>query len=246
MRQNALVYLRLCLVFACVTGGMLAISKAFAAAETDFYGTVMRIVDGDTIHFKNVNARKNAPNMKIRMVGIDTPETHLESDRGTQSQGYWGEAATEALERMLPVGSPAHVVSFELDKYGRVLGRVYSGERDINLKMVQLGWASPYFICSGPTCDRQFFERESVEEYFAACERAREEGRGIYDPDRPLKEMPFEFRLRVQRRKHRRYVGQYSTGKLYTPSEYKRVDLCDRIFFDKEEDARRLGFRRAN
>lgn len=234
---------RVCLVLVSITAGLLAFSKAFAASESEFYGTVTKVVDGDTIHFRNTNAREGSATMKIRMQGMDTPETHLETDRGTQSQGYWGDAAAEQLEKLIPVGTPVQVHTTEFDKYGRALGRVYRSERDVNLRMVQLGWASPYFICSGPSCNRSFMEREKVAEYMQACDEAREAGRGIYDPARPLKEMPFEFRMRMQHRKPSRWVGDIDTHRLYAPADYDRVDLCRRVFFDKRDAAERLGFK---
>lgn len=229
---------RLLLAVACVSGGLLAISKAFAAGEVTFHGTVMKISDGDTIKFRNGKARKNAQPMTVRLVGIDTAETFFEK----QSQGYWGQEAKRQLEALIPVNTPISVHSTGLDKYGRALGTIYAHDTDVNLKMVRMGFASPYFICSGPTCNKGFLERERVAEYLHACEEARDEQRGIFDPSNPLELMPFEFRLQVRREKHKRYVGDFETRKLHSPADYKKVDVCRRVFFDDASDASAVGF----
>lgn len=231
---------RLLLAVACVSGGLLAISKAFAAGETMFHGTVTKISDGDTIKFRNGSARKNANPMTIRLVGIDTAETYFER----KSQGYWGEEAKRQLENMIPINTPISVRSSELDKYGRALGTIYASDVDINLKMVRLGFAIPYFICSGIGCNKGFLERERVAEYFEACDEARDNERGIFDPSNPLELMPFEFRLKVKGERHKRHVGDYDTRKLHSPSDYKQIDVCRRVFFDDADDASAVGFQK--
>ncbi len=55
--------------------------------------------------------------------------------------------------------------------------------------MIRQGKAVPYFIY--PNFDR-------FEAYREALKEAVEEKRGIWNPEDPLKEIPFEFRLRVE------------------------------------------------
>ena len=208
-------------------------------------GKVFRIVDGDTIVFTQ-NKNAEVKNLKVRMIGVDTPETHLVTDHGVVSQGYWGEAATAYLKRLIPAKTDVLLQKYGNDKYDRMLGRVFykndGKDFDVNLVMIQAGWGIPYIICEGRMCDNGFFQREKVANYFRACEESRAQGRGIHNPSRRLEEMPFEFRLREQKRKPDKWVGDVHTKKLYNPRDYKEVDLCSRIFFFKKDEAEAVGF----
>jgi endonuclease YncB( thermonuclease family) len=204
---------------------------------------VERVSDGDTIAVR-VNGG-GAP-LKIRMVGMDTAELHLIADGKSHSQGWWAEAAHEYLLNMIPVGSQVRVEIYGQDAYGRSLGRVFDFKgRDVNLEMVRAGWGSFYVICSGQSCTTDFMTAQSVREYAEACEEAVYEQRGIFDAEDPLPEQPFEFRMRVQRRRPERYAGDLHSRLLYAPVHYSRVPLCQRVFFGTEEEGFRLGFRHA-
>jgi hypothetical protein len=108
--------------------------------------------------------------------------------------------------------------------------------------MVRSGWASPYVYCSGVTCAPGYLERENVAAYMQACDDARAEGLGIFNPASLMEEQPFEFRLRMQERRPDKYVGDCGTRQLFEPREYSQVDVCRRIFFDTEENANALGY----
>ncbi|MBI3544890.1 MAG: thermonuclease family protein [Deltaproteobacteria bacterium] len=233
--------IRIVLTAACLICGIAAFAKAFAGEEKMLRGTVSKVSDGDTIHFDDAASGET---LKIRMVGIDAPEAHLPIPGGGPmvGQGKWGDAATAALERLTPVGTKVVLQDLGLDKYGRTLGRYFYRGRDVNLQMVRLGQAVPYVICDGPSCDRDFFEREKVEDYLKACDEARAAGRGLFNPAHPLREMPYEFRLRMQKRTPDKFVGDFADRSLHEPTEIRAVDVCRRIFFLKREYATRLGF----
>jgi endonuclease YncB( thermonuclease family) len=203
---------------------------------------VVRISDGDTIGLEKTAGEKA---LKIRMIGMDTPELHLPVNGKNYSQGHWAEEATRYLERLIPVGTRVQLKSYGVDNYGRTLGRILKDGRDINLEMVRAGFAIPYIICEGEDCNDTFMKRHAVEDYIEACRVAQSNGRGIFDPKDPLEEMPFEFRLRLQERKPDKYVGDYDSGTLYEPARYARVELCQRIFFMRKKDAEYLGYRPA-
>lgn len=223
------------------------------ASESDLIssleGTITKISDGDTVRFKpDAGAVTDARNkdIAVRLIGIDTPEMHLVVEGGgTVGQGHWGDDATRALEKIIPVGTRVTLVSSGVDRYGRTLGQIIKGSMDVNLEMVRLGMAVPYIICEGKTCTHDWVYSRETSDYLAACTEAQTAGRGVYDKDEPLTEMPFEFRLRMQKRKADKYVGDFQSGLYYAPSEYKKVDLCSRIFFMKETDAPRVGFKKA-
>src|SRR4051812_44499682 len=88
--------------------GILAISRAPARAAS-IEGVIEKNVDGDTVWFQpDDEDRKKGDaetRLKIRMVGIDAPETHLSSSQGVVGQGKYGEEASREMERLAPVGS---------------------------------------------------------------------------------------------------------------------------------------------
>ena len=232
--------LRLAVAFCCIAAGLLAVSKAFAGFEL-IPGTIVRVSDGDTVRVQPDNLR--AKPISIRVIGTDTAELHLPDGRGHfVGQGYWGEQGYEQMKYFAPVGTHVTIQGHGLDKYGRTLGRIIRGRTDINLEMVRSGWAYPYIICSGPTCTPGFFRTERVGLYLKACAEARASGRGVFNPQKPLMELPFEFRMRIEGRKPEKFVGDFVTKALYAPAEYKKVDICRSVFFLTAADARRAGY----
>ena len=204
-------------------------------------GTVSKNVDGDTIW-----AETNEGRLKIRFHDIDAPETHLPAPGGVVGQGKWGTSAAEWMAEAIPVGTEVALRDEGLDTYKRTLGHVLLDGDDIGLEMVRAGWAIPYVICEGEDCTEEYLAEEKVSELFEACESARRRGVGIFNAKSPLKEMPFEFRLRVQKRQPDKYVGDFDKKIYFRPNDYNRVDLCRRVFFMKLKDAQRLGYRPAS
>lgn len=94
--------------------------------------TILKITDGDTIR---INTGED-----VRLVQIDTPEP-------SSSECYASEA-TEALTKLIfgkTIRLEAEAVSANIDQYKRLLRYVFVGKTNINLKMVELGAAAPYF-----------------------------------------------------------------------------------------------------
>ena len=91
-----------------------------------------RISDGDTLRL--------ADGRRIRLVQIDAPEREVEC---------FGNAATKALARLAPVGSTIELerdpALDDLERNGRLLRYVRVGGVDLNLELVRLGAAAPYF-----------------------------------------------------------------------------------------------------
>ncbi len=105
-------------------------------------GTVIRIVDGDTLHLtptsKGVLDRR--ADVTVRLLEIDTPES---KDAHRPHQCYSDEATAE-LTRLVPEGSEVRFVADrELrDQYGRTLLYVWNDDgRFVNLAMVRRGFA---------------------------------------------------------------------------------------------------------
>jgi micrococcal nuclease len=94
-----------------------------AGCYTDY---VNRIVDGDTIH---------TATLKIRLSLTNAPETYQDGFR----------EATEFTEKLCPVGSKILVDQDDLqrvDQYGRVLAKVFCGDKVLNSELLYNGHAN--------------------------------------------------------------------------------------------------------
>ena len=125
---------------------------------------VKRIVDGDTVHLRD--------GTKVRLHGIDTPE---------RDQPY-GKQATRQLDRL--IGSKVYVVEKDVDRYGRLIGVIYTPEGvNVNLEMVCGGhawWYSRYARSDRALADCQ--------------DEAKEAGLGLWASNDPI--APWEWRRR--------------------------------------------------
>ncbi|MDA1029792.1 MAG: thermonuclease family protein [Bacteroidetes bacterium] len=126
-----------------------------------------RVIDGDTIVIAGE---------RIRLHGIDAPETRQECRRGNGTPYRCGEASTEALRAL--VGShPVRCEGSTHDRYGRLIGVCYANGVNLNAEMVRQGWAVAY--------------RRYSEDYVSVEMEAQEAKRGIWAGDF---EMPWEWR----------------------------------------------------
>lgn len=105
-------------------------------------GTVVKNVDGDTVHV-SINGKEE----DIRLLLIDTPETHKP---GTPVQPYGPEASNYA-EKELAVGTKVMVEEgvkgHERDKYGRLLAYIYlPNGKMYNEEVVKKGLARVAYI----------------------------------------------------------------------------------------------------
>ncbi len=86
-----------------------------------YFGTVQRIIDGDTM----VIAVELWPGLTgtypVRIRGIDTPETTHSDCPGVQE---WGLEAKAKVEKLYDVGSQVRLEHIEIDSFGRVLADI--------------------------------------------------------------------------------------------------------------------------
>ncbi len=101
-----------------------------AAIDGSIRGPV-RVIDGDTIDVAGV---------RIRLEGIDAPESRQTCTSGGGTVWPCGQAATAELVRII-ADHPVTCANRGLDKYGRVLGACRAGTLDINGEMVRRGYA---------------------------------------------------------------------------------------------------------
>ena len=97
--------------------------------------SVTRVTDGDT-----VKVAGNDEKMTIRLVGIDAPETSKKKNEPGQP---FSQKSTKHLAGLV-LNKSVEVKSYGTDRYGRTLGVVFVGEKNVNLEMVKAGLAEVY------------------------------------------------------------------------------------------------------
>lgn len=152
---------------------IVALLLANFAIATTLEGVVVKVSDGDTVHLLVGNEKS-----KIRLDRIDAPESRQE----------YGKEATKHL-RDLIFEKTVKICYDKKDRYGRILGLIFLGDRDINLEMVATGNAWHY---------RQF---DKTIAYSEAENDAREKRLGLWANPNPVN--PQEWRKRSKRNRNR-------------------------------------------
>ena len=98
-------------------------------AWSDFTGNVVGVADGDTITVLNADKVQH----KIRLTGIDAPE----------KKQPFGNRSKQSLSDMV-FNKTVTVETDKRDSYGRELGKVLAGGKDMNLEQVRAGFAWHY------------------------------------------------------------------------------------------------------
>ena len=141
----------------------LLLLTAPATSAAPLEGTVVRVVDGDTIHVK-IGERVE----KVRYIGMNTPEVH----HPTRGEEPGGREATE-VNRRLVAGKRVRLETDvqARDRYGRLLAYVWVGDVMVNAELVRQGYAQ---VMTVPPNVRH-------QELFVKLQReAREAGRGLW------------------------------------------------------------------
>lgn len=146
------------------------------ATDLEPNATVDRVVDGDTLV-----ALINGQRERVRLLGIDTPESVAEN----RPDQCFGEEASDYLTSLLPEGTEITLILDEepRDQYDRLLAYVVrtSGELFINLELIEQGYAGVLV----------YDPNDHYESLFRAAEReAIDAGIGLWGvcggPDVPL------------------------------------------------------------
>lgn len=99
------------------------------AYSQEYRGKVVGIADGDTFTLLTGDKRQ----LKVRLSEIDTPE---------RAQPF-GTRACQALSDLI-FGKEVRVVQDDIDRYGRLVGKVYVGDTHVNRRLVRAGMAWVY------------------------------------------------------------------------------------------------------
>jgi endonuclease YncB( thermonuclease family) len=148
---------------------VLLLPAVLAAAELK--GTVVGITDGDTLTLLTADRKQK----KIRLAEIDTPERH---------QPY-GTKARQALAD-LAFRRKVQVIVEDTDRYGRTVGHIQVGSRDVNAEMVRRGAA---------WVDRRYSDDPAL---MRAEDEARAAKRGLWSLPEAERMPPWEWRKRTR------------------------------------------------
>lgn len=147
-------------LFACVLSPV-------GAVQADQTCTVRDCHDGDTCTLICAGEKT-----KVRLHCIDAPE---------MKQAPWGENSRDVLRNRLPAGSTVELQSTTRDRYGRTVGVLLLDGVNINLHLVQSGWAVAYpKYCAEPV-------------YYQAQKDAEANRRGVWKQDGEQRQ-PWEWR----------------------------------------------------
>lgn len=189
---------------------------------------VQNVHDGDTI---NAISLEDSKRLKIRLMGVDTPEV----DFMNSTQGEVALAARDFLASMIPEdGIVTLSDDSQVDKHGRILGRILVGETDLNQEMLRNGWGYIYFIYP--------FEKRIVSDYSRAAQQGFENRVGVFSDLYRDTEAPYLFRMTVQNHVGRNPIGDFQTKKLYSSAQIEQIPPWRRVFFPNIELARKNGY----
>ncbi len=179
MRKIVLIFVLLCFAEA-----------AFSFSE-EFFATVLRISDGDTVWVRAENGSK----LKIRLLGIDTPEKF--PGKKLERSAYrcrvkpgrvkkLGKLATRHARELLHEGMRVKIIPRGRGRYGRILAYVVlPDETLLNFRMIRDGYACVY------TWRGKKPDGVTQTEFIKLIElmhEAREEKRGLWGIDPELME----------------------------------------------------------
>lgn len=142
-----------------------ALAGILSTLNQEIKGKVIRVLDGDTIE-----VLQDKKPIRVRLANIDAPEKK-------QAFGRW---STNQLKALL-AGQSVTVSYTQTDRYGRIIGRVFTmNGTEASRFMVQSGAAWVY-------------ERYNVDESLPALQReAQEQKRGLWADPKPVP--PWEWR----------------------------------------------------
>ena len=148
------------------------LSLFFSLFSAEITGMVVGVSDGDTI---TVLDDMDQGKFRIRLDKIDAPE---------KKQAF-GNKAKQYLSALI-FGKKVTIRFKSIDNYGRILGIVSLDGAEINLQMVQNGFAWHY----------NYYDKTPA--YMEAEKQARAEQKGLWQDPAPIN--PFDYRKQNKKR----------------------------------------------
>lgn len=159
MKRAALVVVALVLVAGCTVNVSLDGQTTEPGPADVRTATVVHVVDGDTVDVEFADGTEE----RVRLLGVDTPETHADvspgefegvpdTEAGRSCLRSWGDRASEFAEERLAGATVTVTIDGESDRrgsYGRLLayiatGENASGEESFNHELLERGYARLY------------------------------------------------------------------------------------------------------
>ena len=139
---------------------------------------VARVVSGQSLEVLGMESQPNLIS-QVRLIGLDAPDLR---------QLPWGEDAKQLLEGLIGGANQAVNLEFDLeakDKFNRTLAYVWKDKLLLNEEVVKQGYA--LFVARSP--NHKYDQRlERAQQW------ARIMGKGIWNPNKPMRITPGEFR----------------------------------------------------
>lgn len=179
MKRLVLLVFALLLLAGCAGLSPDSIALSDGTAAPNVTVTVAEVVDGDTIEVRYEDGTTET----VRMLGMDTPESHVEND----PEEYEGVPDTEAGRACLREEASAatayvrdtigdrevrlvfDAVADRRGGYDRLLAYVYVDDRNLNYELVSSGYARVY--------DTEFTQSDR---FYAAEDRAQTDESGVW------------------------------------------------------------------
>lgn len=132
---------------------------------------ITAVVDGDTV--KGLCAGEPS---KIRLYGIDTPE--IKQPFGIEAKAF--------VKAFLKVNNPVNLEQAGADRYGRTIGIITAGKKNLNLELVKAGlaWVYTRYCQKKAFCERLIYHET----------KARQNRAGLFSDESPVE--PWIFRRR--------------------------------------------------
>jgi len=175
-----------------------------------YEGKVIGITDGDTL-----TLLVDKKEFKIRLAEIDTPE---------KGQPY-GNKAKQALSNFV-FGKEVRVVKQDIDRYGRIVGRLYIDNLDVNAEMVRLGYAWVY---------RKYAKDEKL---YELEKQAQAERRGLWALPDYQRISPWAWRKRQRAKLPTRQDASFQCGTKHYCGEM--ASCREAMFYLKQCGLKRL------
>ncbi|WP_232688642.1 thermonuclease family protein [Halobacterium zhouii] len=182
MKRATLAVVALVLLAGCTVNVSIGGQTTDPAPAQVRTATVVDVVDGDTLDVEYANGTEE----RVRLLGVDTPEVHVEvspgefegvpdTEAGRSCLRKWGERASQfATERLAGETVTVVVGGDRRGSYGRLLAYVTvganaSGERSFNYALLNRGYARLY--------ETEFARLDS---FTAAENQAQANGTGLW------------------------------------------------------------------